>query len=240
MTKSPHKTSIAEKTIQSVGRKLYQWMEISKSLRWVDYVKPLQKAYNNTHHRGLPIKPWKLTPNDIVNDPKLAMVAKKKYAKQLVEQNRQIELEQKRRRQRGVDPLRVGDSVRVINDKSIFDKSYPASFSKEIFKITRRKESNPPVFYVGSSSRPYYRQQLSKIVADESGQEADKNYFVAAVRNVKGRTLRSGLVIDKEKEFLIRARNDPEFSHWFTEQDFDALKKKVEVDEAILTPSQEE
>ena len=95
---------------------------------------------------------------------------------ELIEQNRQIEKEQERRRKRGIAPLRVGDSVRVIKDKTIFDKSYPPSFSKEIFKITRRKESNPPVFYVGSNSRPFYRQQLSKTVDDENGgQETDKN-----------------------------------------------------------------
>ena len=231
-TMSPHKAAYAERVIQTVGRRIYRLMEISKSLRWIDFIEPIQKSYNNSWHSGLPRY---LSPNDIVNDNDASMRAKRKYALEQVAQNKRVERNQERRRKRGIAELRVGDSVRIIKDKNIFDKSYPSSFSKEIYKINRRKESNPPVFYVGSLSRPFYLDQLSKVVNSDSGDEKnDKVYFVASVRHVRGRTLRSGLVIEKEPEYLVRARNDSSFSHWLTQEELDALKRKVEVDESIL------
>ena len=91
------------------------------------------------------------------------------------------------------------------------------------------------MFFVGSTgSRGYYRAQIVKVKSDVGKSEDAKTYFIASTRRVGGRTLRSGLVVDKEIEYLVRARNDASFSHWLSQAELDTLRKKTDLDESIL------
>ena len=184
--------------------------------------------------------PKEATPNKVVANKKLARLTKEIYSQDVAAHNEKVELASKRRRKRGVEEIRVGDSVRLIRDKKTFTKGYVPTFSKEIYKISRVKETTPRMFYVGASgNRGYYRQQIIKVTGEDDKSEEAKTYFIAATRRVGGKTLRSGAVVDKETEYLVRARNDASFSHWLSQEELDTLRKKTNLDESLLAENGE-
>ena len=236
-SKSPHKAALAERTIGIVDKKIYKLMEVESSLKWTKYVDAVQLSFNSSWHKGLPKE---ATPNKVVASRKLARLTKEIYSQDVAAHNEKVELANKRRRKRGVEEIRVGDSVRLIRDKKTFTKGYVPTFSKEIYKISRVKETTPRMFYVGASgNRGYYRQQIIKVTGEDDKSEEAKTYFIAATRRVGGKTLRSGAVVDKETEYLVRARNDASFSHWLSQEELDTLRKKTDLDESLLAENGE-
>lgn len=236
-SKSPHKAAIAERTIQTVDKRVYKLMEVESNLKWTKYVPAVQSSFNNTWHRGLPKN---TSPNDVVAKKKLAILTKKKFAEDVIAHNQKIEKADNRRRKRGVDEVRVGDSVRLIRDKGTFTKGHVPTYSKEIHKISKIKETTPRMYFVGATgNRGYYRAQIVKVANDAGIAEDAKTYFIASTRRVGGKTLRSGLVVDKETEYLVRARNDPSFSHWLSEGELATLRKKTDLDDSILNDTKQ-
>ena len=235
-SKSPHKAALAERAIGLVDKKIYKLMEIESNLKWTKYVDAVQSSFNHSWHKGLPKD---ATPNKVVANRKLARLTKEIYSQDVAIHNKKVEIANKRRRKRGVEEIRVGDSVRLIRDKKTFTKGYVPTFSKEIYKISRVKETTPRMFFVGTGNRGYYRQQVIKVTSEDDKSEEAKTYFIAATRRVGGKTLRSGAVVDKETEYLVRARNDASFSHWLSQEELDTLRKKTDIDESLLAENGE-
>ena len=80
---------------------------------------------------------------------------------------------------RAVCRLQVGDKVRIIRDKTQFEKGYTANWSEEIYKIREIRQSNAVCYYYIShlNDEPlegiwyYYQLNLVSRNADQSVQE---------------------------------------------------------------------
>ena len=124
--RGPHKASIAERFIKTLKGRLEKYFWENKTKQWVDVLPDFINNYNNTFHRSI-----RMAPN-AVNENNRKQVFKYLFPN--------IKLKTKPR-------LNVGDRVRLIKEKSIFDKGYKRAWSLEIFKVKEAFSRNGVDFY---------------------------------------------------------------------------------------------
>ena len=130
---------------------------------------------------------------------------------------------QKLRDPEGNNDLFIGDNVRHMEEIKVFDKSYKSGWSQDISPVVRIKDSVPRQYFIGSSTKAFYRNELSKVTNFDENQ--DKNYFIAQTRKVSGRQTRSGSKSGQEIEYLLKSRQDPSISHYISESEKNKLEK---------------
>ena len=125
-TKTKWKASFAERVIRTLKSRLQKYFVTNKTSKWVDIIQKIVQDYNATPHssHGLP-------PQD-VDHTNRDEVYKKLYPS--------IQLQT-------VCRLKVGDKVRKIIEKDIFEKGYKANWSEEIYIITKVKQSGGVCWY---------------------------------------------------------------------------------------------
>ncbi len=121
-----HKACVAERFIRTLKGRLEKYFWATKSHKWIDVLQQFIENYNGTFHRSI-----KMAPND-VNDQNRAKVFKTLYP--LSKDNR-------------APRLAVGDLVRLLKPKTIFDKGYAQSWTEEIYKIVRASSESGVDFY---------------------------------------------------------------------------------------------
>lgn len=140
-TKTLWKASMAERAIRTIKSRLAKIFYKRKSNKWIDVIDKVVDNYNNTPHRAHGFKPVDVT------DENREIVYKKLYPSKNVSV---------------VCKLFVGDKVRKIREKSLFEKGYTQNWSDELFivdsvrndgikcwykLITLNNEEVPGVFY---------------------------------------------------------------------------------------------
>ena len=125
-TFSHKKASIVERAIRSLKSKIWQEFHIRGSYKYLDFLPKIIENYNNTKHRTIGMKP---------KDVSL------KHQKFLL--NTVYNYENNWPSKKKKPKFRVGDKVRVSMYKNIFEKSYTANYSTEIFTIHAVKRTNP-------------------------------------------------------------------------------------------------
>ena len=113
--KTKMKASVVERFIRTIKSKLERYFVQNKTKRWVDVLQQFIHNYNNTPHRSIGMPPSKVTDNNASD------VFKKLFP--------DIHLEAKPR-------LSVGNIVRILREKTIFEKGYKQSWSDKCYKIT--------------------------------------------------------------------------------------------------------
>ena len=122
----PHKACIAERFIKTLKSRLERYFWANKTKRWYDVLPEVINSYNNTYHRSI-----RMAPNH-VNEKNRSQVFKHLFPN--------IKLRTKPR-------LNVGDRVRLLKEKSIFDKGYKRSWSMEIYKVKKCFSENRVDYY---------------------------------------------------------------------------------------------
>ena len=124
--KSKMKASIAERAIQTIKNRLQKYFYNMKRRTWIDILDQVVKNYNNTPHRttGLP-------PVEVTNDNRRAVYKKMYPYKDLTV----------------ICRLKIGDKVRIIRDKNLFEKGYTRKWSEEIYVIHSVRQSNAVCYY---------------------------------------------------------------------------------------------
>ena len=125
-TKSKWKASIVERVIRTLKMRLERYFTKNKTHRWKDVIEQLTTNYNATPHRSHGYVPMK------INHENQQEVYKRLYP--------HISLRTDCR-------LQVGDKVRKIIDKTLFEKGYKANWSEEIYKIKEIRQSNGVCWY---------------------------------------------------------------------------------------------
>ena len=125
-TKTSWKASVAERVIRTIKSRLYKYFKAEKTTNWVDVLPDFTNNYNATPHsaHGLP-------PDDVTSENR-DMVYKKLYS------NNPVTI---------VCKLKLGDKVRKIRDKSLFEKGYTENWSEEIYTISSVRQSNSVCWY---------------------------------------------------------------------------------------------
>ena len=127
-----HKACVAERFIKTIkGRfERYFWQRKEnkqrKFHRWIDVLDQFVDNYNNSYHRSIG-----MAPNDVTDDNR-KQVFKKLYPT-LID---------------NMPPrLNKGDRVRLLRDKTIFDKGYSRSWTTEIYTIEKAFSEGGVDFY---------------------------------------------------------------------------------------------
>lgn len=121
---------------------LFKNFAYNGSYRYVEILKNLVDMYNAKRHRGL----GGLAPKQVL----------KRNEKQIFEQ-----LYQKQKVFRA-GKFKVGDHVRIVSEKNIFEKGYEANFSPALFLVSKVQITDPPTY---------------KVKDLESGKELSKSFY---------------------------------------------------------------
>ena len=114
--KGPHKACIAERFIKTLKSRLEKYFWANQTKRWIDVIQDFVDNYNKTYHRSIRMAPEDVDENN-----------RQKVFKHLFPNTK---LKTKPR-------LNVGDRVRLLKEKSLFDKGYKRSWSLEIYRIKK-------------------------------------------------------------------------------------------------------
>ena len=125
--KTKMKASVVERFIRTLKSRLEKYFVSNNTKKWIDVLPQFIQNYNNTPHRSIGMTPNKVT------DENADKVFKKMFP--------DIHLEAKPR-------LHVGDKVRKLKEKTIFDKGYKQTWSEELYHIIQVKQSAGRVWYI--------------------------------------------------------------------------------------------
>ena len=125
--RGPHKAAIAERFIRTLKERLEKFFYSTKSYRWLDILQDFINNYNNTIHTKL-----SLAPNQ-VNEANRQEIFKRLYPS--------IKSNLKPR-------LAKGDRVRILKEKTFFEKGYTRNWSEEIYSIKEARTQAGVDYYI--------------------------------------------------------------------------------------------
>ena len=125
-TKTKWKASMAERAIRTIKNRLQKYFSKTKKHIWIDVINQVVENYNATPHssHGLP-------PQDVADENR-DEVYKKLYPNQNLTT---------------VCKLKKGDKVRILKEKTEFEKGYTQKWSDEIYKIRSVRQSGGVCWY---------------------------------------------------------------------------------------------
>lgn len=157
LTQSKNKASIAERFNRTIQSYIYKYFTAKKTTRYIDILANLTHLYNNSVHRTIKMKPINVDGRKV-----LAVYNNTHQEHKKKEVNETTNVYQQQ-------PLEIGDSVRVVRRKKIFEPGYTNKWSSELFNITNVIEKKPFFFYKirDSVGRPirekFYKYELQFI-----------------------------------------------------------------------------
>ena len=125
-TKTRWKASMAERAIRTLKSRLAKIFYRRKNNVWYDVIDKVVSNYNHTVHRSHGKRPIDVT------DENRDEVYKKLYPKQSVPI---------------VCKFKIGDKVRKIREKTLFEKGYTQNWSDEIFVISAVRSNDKVCWY---------------------------------------------------------------------------------------------
>jgi len=136
-----NKNAIIERFNRTLIEIIQKWRTATGKYDWYKVLDKIVNNYNNSYHRTI-----KATPNDIWNG--------KDYNKQVI---KKVETK-----------FKVGDKVRIIKHKAIFDKVDSLSYSKSIYIIIEIKGAKHYLINIetGKEIEQYYKSYELKSVND--------------------------------------------------------------------------
>ena len=124
--KTRTKASMAERAIKTLKSRIEKYMSENKTRKRIDVLPDIVNGYNNTPHRSTGIAPR------LVTDEEISEVFKKLYP--------DLDI-------LAAPRLKIGNIVRVLRKKSLFDKGYKQNWSSDVFKIRGIRQKASVVWY---------------------------------------------------------------------------------------------
>jgi transposase InsO family protein len=129
LTQSTFKAAIVERFNKTLRQKIWRYMTFKKTKRYVDVLQDLVKSYNDTIHSSIGLAPSKVNEHNeaeikirLYGDPDEPVFIKFKF--------------------------KIGDYVRLIIDKKVYEKGATINWSEEIYIIDQLIPSVPPVYKI--------------------------------------------------------------------------------------------
>ena len=146
---------MVERVNRTIKSRIQKYFYKNKTKNWIDILEKVVVNYNNTPHSVIGIAP------NQVSESNRKQVYKRMYP--------DLGL-------RTVCKLKVGDRVRKIINKDIYEKGYTKNWSEEVYIIEKVKQSNGVCYYylkdLANSTLPgiyyYYQLNLVSRYADSS------------------------------------------------------------------------
>lgn len=153
------KASLAERVIRTIKTKIYKYLTLHNTLKYIDVLQSLVDTYNRTSHRSLG------------NDQTPSSVHRLRDISLIKAQFKRMYLSNPPRQKNVSSKLSVGDFVRLqltSRTQFVFNKAYTVNNTEEIFQITRIDTSHPiPTYYLKdlgdeAVDGAFYREELIK------------------------------------------------------------------------------
>lgn len=142
-----------ERSIKVIKERLYRYMTLKNTKRWVDALAQVVQAYNHTTHSVTKFRPID------VNQSNKDQVFANLHHRIIVKYMKRPEAK-----------FKVGDYVRIAKNRLAFHKGYKAGFSKEVFRVKQVVNSVPVYSYILSDLSG--EQLQSSFLAPELGLSA--------------------------------------------------------------------
>ena len=123
--KSAYKAALVERFNRTLKHRVWRYLTARNQRKWSDVLQDAVHAYNHSTHRIIKRKP--------------ADVAQDSVADMREENNVP--------RSKGIDDIRIGDTVRISKVKSIFDKGYLPNWTEELFTVADVNRKYNPITY---------------------------------------------------------------------------------------------
>ena len=125
-TKTKWKTAMAERVIRTLKSRLQKYFYKNKTKNWIDVLQQVVTNYNNTPHRTIGMAPSKVTFQN----------SEEVYKKVFGDINLKV-----------IPKLAKGDRVRLLREKTLFEKGYTSNWTEEIFVISDVRQQAGVVWY---------------------------------------------------------------------------------------------
>ena len=165
------KAAVVERFNRSLKTRMFRAFTSRGSNRWVDILDDLIKGYNNTKHSSIGMPPNKVNFQNehIVRKKLYPAIIKRKYLLKPV--------------------FKVGDSVRVKTEKSVFQKSYEQSWSYHVYEISKVKLNTYPITY---EIKDYSGNEINQTFYKEDLQKVDKSDNIWPINNILKQKTKNG------------------------------------------------
>ena len=135
------KSVVAERFIRKLETKIYKYMTSTSTNVYIETLHDIVGEYNNTYHRTIKMKPVDVKDNTYIDLKKEVNDKDPKY--------------------------KVGDHVKISKYKNIFAKGYTPNWPKEIFAISKIKNTVPWTYAINDLNGEkiigtFYEKELQK------------------------------------------------------------------------------
>ena len=134
-TWSAKKASIVERVQRTLRNRLGKYWEENGSKRWIDVLPRITQSYNNSFHRSIGMTPNQVT---VANE---ALVRRRLYPKPAPGDVGFLKYTRRRSKNQRVANktqvnIRVGDLVRQLSPRTVFNKESDPNFSNVIYRVS--------------------------------------------------------------------------------------------------------
>lgn len=147
-TNNAEKVSIVERWNRTIKTQLWKYFSANGTYKWHDIFQSLIDKYNNTRHRSTgftPIEAKKASNHD--------RVFHNLFYKKVLER-------------KSPPKFKIGDQVRIIVKKKIFDKGYTSNWTNKIYTVAEILKTIPTTYRIKDDNAPlaktYYEPELQK------------------------------------------------------------------------------
>ena len=135
------KAVIAERVVRTLKTKTYKYMTLVSKNVYINKLDGIVDEYNNKYRKTIKMKPTDVKDNTYINFKKEINVKDPKF--------------------------KVGDHVRISKCKNIFAKRYTPNWSKEVFVISKIKNTVPCTYVANDLNSEeitgtFYKKELKK------------------------------------------------------------------------------
>ena len=181
-TENEEKSSIVERWIRTMKEKMWKYFTDNNTYTYINVLPDLVKDYNNTVHSSI-----KMTPINASKKKNELTVWRNLYPNML--------------KINDITPkFSVGDEVRIIKKKKVFEKGYTTRWTEEIFTITKIQNTNPVTYKL----------------ADLQGEEIKGTFYEPELQKTEQQIFRIEKIIKKEKgKSLVKWKGySDKFNSW--------------------------
>ena len=186
-TENEEKSSIVERWIRTIKEKMWKYFTDNNTYTYIDVLPDLLEDYNNTVHSSI-----KMTPIEASKKENEFNVWKNLYPNRYKKNN--------------IAPkFSVGDEVRIIKKKKVFEKGYTTRWTEEIFTIREIRETNP----------------ITYKLEDLNGEEIKGTFYEPELQKTEQQIFRIENIIKKKKgkSFVKWKGYSDKFNSWVNNED---------------------
>jgi hypothetical protein len=136
------KASIVERFNRTIKQKVFKYMTYKDTQRYLDVLPDMVHSYNNTYHRSI-----RMTPTEASNPENERRVWRNLYSGRIPEG-----VKHKKDTKRVHHPhkfkYKLGDYVRLSEERGVFRKGYKQRWTEEVFRVIKQTPRDPVVYKV--------------------------------------------------------------------------------------------